>query len=100
MIRVSGTWRRLDTVQLEVAFAGHRELFARPGTIRFGEEPLEHIVPNGTIGDTALGSNVDLIFSRDPIIRQRRRKCSITRLESRRNPRHPMDASRDFVAAS
>jgi hypothetical protein len=63
--RVGSAWRHLDTVDLEVAFAGQEELFSRPGTDRFGEESIEKIVAGGTISNNALGSHIDLILSRD-----------------------------------
>src|SRR5689334_11376818 len=63
LIRVRSTWRRLDTVEFEVAFVGHEELFSRPGSDRFGEQPIEKLAPGGTIGNIMLGSSIDLIFS-------------------------------------
>jgi len=65
MLRVGGNFRHLDTVDLEVAFFGKQELFARTGEDRFGEEPIEKLVPAGTIGNSAMGSHIDLIFSQD-----------------------------------
>jgi hypothetical protein len=63
--RVRGTFQHLDTVELEVAFVGQQELFSRPGEDRFGEQPIEKMVSGGTIGNSALGSHIDVIFSRD-----------------------------------
>jgi hypothetical protein len=64
-IMVRNTWQYLDTVELEVAFAGQEELYSRPGSDRFGEQGVEQIAGGGTIGNGALGSHIDLIFSRD-----------------------------------
>jgi hypothetical protein len=63
ILRIRSTFQHLDTVELEVAFVGHQELFSRPGEDRFGE--LEKIVSSGTIGNSALGSHIDSVFSRD-----------------------------------
>jgi hypothetical protein len=63
--RVRGTFQHLDTVELEVAFVGQQELFSRPGEDKFGEQPIEKMVSGGTIGNSALGSHIDVIFSRD-----------------------------------
>jgi hypothetical protein len=65
MLGVGGNFRYLDTVDLEVAFFGKQELFARTGEDRFGEQPIEKLVPGGTIGNSAMGSHIDLIFSQD-----------------------------------
>lgn len=65
MVRTRSTWRRVDTVEFEVAYVGEEELFARPGSDRFGEEPVEKIAPGGTIGNIMLGSSIDILFSRD-----------------------------------
>lgn len=65
MLRVGANFRYLDTVDLEVAFFGKQELFARAGENRFGELPIEKLVPGGTFGSSAMGSHVDLIFSQD-----------------------------------
>jgi len=63
LLRRGSDFRRLDTIELEVAFVGQRELFSRPGTGQFGEQPIEKLVSGGTIGNTALGSHIDIIFS-------------------------------------
>jgi hypothetical protein len=63
--RVRGTFQHLDTVELEVAFVGQEELFARSGDDRFGEQPIDRLVSGGTIGNSALGSHIDFIFSRE-----------------------------------
>jgi len=61
--RTRSTFRHLDTLELEVAFVGHQELFSRPGEDKFGE--LEKIVSTGTFGNSALGSYIDSVLSRD-----------------------------------
>jgi hypothetical protein len=65
MFRIGSTWRHQDTVELEVAFVDQQELFSRPGENKFGEQPIERIVPAGTISNSALGSHIDIIFGRD-----------------------------------
>jgi hypothetical protein len=65
MLRVGGNLRYLDTVELEVGFFGKEELFARTGEDRFGEQPIEKLVPGGTFGTSAMGSHADLIFSQN-----------------------------------
>lgn len=62
--RSSGSLERLDTVELEVAFVGNRELFARPGATHFEERSITKLV-SGTIGNGAFGSHADSIFSGD-----------------------------------
>jgi hypothetical protein len=63
MIRVGSTWQHRDTVELEVAFAGHQELFAGPGSERFGEQPIDRFVSGGTFGNSPLGSHIESVFS-------------------------------------
>ena len=65
MRRVRSDFRPLDTVELEVAFVGRQELFARSGESKFGEQPIEAIVSGGTIGNRIMGSHVDLILNHD-----------------------------------
>src|SRR5262249_10954751 len=65
MLRRGSDFRRVDTVELEVAFIGRQELFSRPGTDRFGEQPIEQIASGGTVGTDAMGSHIDMIFSLD-----------------------------------
>jgi hypothetical protein len=65
MLRVRSDFRHLDTVELDVAFVGKQELFSRPGEDKFGEQPIEKLVAGGTIGNSALGSHIDVIFSQD-----------------------------------
>src|SRR5579862_9388923 len=38
---------RRDSVELDVAFVGARELFSRPGEAQFAEQPISEIVPHG-----------------------------------------------------
>jgi hypothetical protein len=63
LVRSGDSLRFVDQLEVEVAFEGTRELFSRPGSSRFGDESIEQIAGSGTIGNTALGSNVDSIFS-------------------------------------
>jgi len=53
---------RRDSVELDVAFVGDRELFSRPGEARFAEQPISEIVPHGMIGNDAFGSHDDDVF--------------------------------------
>ncbi len=54
-----------DSVELEVAFVGDRELFSRPGEAHFAEQPISQIVPNGMIGNDTFGSHDDDVFLGD-----------------------------------
>jgi hypothetical protein len=58
----TGHLRRYDTVELEVAFDGQNELFARPGDTHFQEQPITEMVRTGTISNGAFGSLVGSIF--------------------------------------
>jgi hypothetical protein len=49
-------------VEVEVAFIGNRELFARPGESNFVEESLSKLVPVGTVGTGNFGSHAHSIF--------------------------------------
>jgi hypothetical protein len=61
----SSSFGRRDSVELEVAFVGDRELFSRPGQAQFAEQPISQIVPDGMIGNDAFGSHDDDVFLRD-----------------------------------
>lgn len=63
MMRTRSTWQHLDTIDLDVVFTARGELFSRAGDQRFGEEPIEKLVSSGTIGNVAMGSNLDLLLS-------------------------------------
>jgi hypothetical protein len=54
-----------DQVELEVAFMGNREFFAKPGATRFEEQPIQKMVPGGTISTGAFGSSANALFSRE-----------------------------------
>ncbi|HLH42567.1 MAG TPA: hypothetical protein VKV74_06255 [Bryobacteraceae bacterium] len=56
---------RQDRVELEVAFVGHRELFARPGASSFEEESISKMVSTGTIGNGVFGVHAEAIFIGD-----------------------------------
>lgn len=58
----SGRLHQYDTVELEVAFIGQRELFARPGDTHFQEQPITEMVRTGTISNGVFGSLVASIF--------------------------------------
>jgi hypothetical protein len=65
MMMTRGRWQYVDSVDLEVAFVDDQELFSRPGENKFGQEPIEKMVSGGTIGNSALGSHLDVILSRN-----------------------------------
>jgi hypothetical protein len=52
-----------DTVELEVAFVGNRELFAHPGASSFEEHPIRALVSTGTIGTGAFAAHVKAVFT-------------------------------------
>jgi hypothetical protein len=51
-----------DQVEVEVAFLGGRELFARPGDSRFQEQSITQLVSSGTISSGVFGSHAGSIF--------------------------------------
>jgi hypothetical protein len=55
----------LDTVEVEVAFVGNRELFARPAATKFEDQSITKIISNGTIGNGAFGAHAEAIFTGD-----------------------------------
>jgi hypothetical protein len=59
----SGQLNHLDTVEVEVAFVGNRELFASAPDGRFEEQSITKIIPNGTIGNGTFGSHVAALFT-------------------------------------
>jgi hypothetical protein len=52
-----------DTVELEVAYVGNRELFARPAEGQFAEQAISKYVSSGTIGNGAFGIHAAAIFA-------------------------------------
>jgi hypothetical protein len=63
LVRRGNTWIRRDVVEIEVAFIGHEEFFARSGEDHFDEKIIDRVVPDGTIGNGAFGSVVQVVFS-------------------------------------
>ncbi len=61
----SSSLNRRDSVELDVAFVGDRELFSRPGDAQFAERPIGQIVPHGMIGNDTFGSHDDDVFLGD-----------------------------------
>ena len=59
----TGSFQHLDRVELEVAFTGHGELFAKTADAQFEEQPVFNMVPAGTIASSPMGSHVDGIFA-------------------------------------
>jgi len=64
----SGSFDHRDQVELEVAFMGNREFFAQPGAEHFEEQPIQKMVPAGTISTGAFGSSANALFSREGAI--------------------------------
>jgi len=65
LIQHGGRFTHTDTVEIEVAFIGHQEFFARSGEDRFDERQIDRVVPHGTIGNGSFGSAVQVVFSPD-----------------------------------
>ncbi len=63
LVRHGAAWTRDDTVEIEVAFIGHEEFFARSGDDHFEERIIDRVVPHGTIGNGAFGSVVKILFT-------------------------------------
>ena len=61
----SSSFDHRDQVELEVAFMGNREFFAQPGATHFEEQPIQKMVPGGTISTGAFGSSANALFSRE-----------------------------------
>src|SRR3974390_2233934 len=61
----SGSLNHLDTVELEVAFVGKRELFARTPDARFEDQSITKIISSGTIGNGSFGAHAAAVFSGD-----------------------------------
>jgi hypothetical protein len=61
----SGTLNHLDTVELEVAFLGRRELFARTPEDRFEEQSITRVISSGTIGNGSFGAHAAAVFTGD-----------------------------------
>ena len=57
--------RQYDRVEVEVAFVGQRELFARPGDAHFQEQPITEMVRTGLIGNGTFGSITANVFLGD-----------------------------------
>jgi hypothetical protein len=63
----SSSFDRRDSVELDVAFVGERELFSRPGEAQFAEQPISQLVPHGMIGNDTFGSHDDDVFLGDGV---------------------------------
>lgn len=59
----SGALTHLDTVELEVAFVGRRELFARTPDAKFEDQSITKIISSGTIGNGSFGAHAAAVFS-------------------------------------
>lgn len=58
-------WTQMDTLRLDVAMVGRKELYARAGAARFQDQPLSEMVRRGTISTGQLGLLADHVF-KDP----------------------------------
>lgn len=59
----SGRFERIDTLRLEVAFSGGKEMYAWPGASRFDERELADMVSNaGAIGTGDFASHVQSVL--------------------------------------
>lgn len=61
LVRHGDTWNQQDRVDIEVAFIGQEELFARPGENRFTERVIDRVVQHGTVGNGAFGTLIQII---------------------------------------
>jgi hypothetical protein len=52
-----------DTIELEVAYVGNRELFAQPGASHFEEGSITRFASVGTIGNGAFGGHAQAVFA-------------------------------------
>jgi hypothetical protein len=57
--------RKLDTIRVEVAFIGNRELYSWPGEGKFSDAPLTIMVEQGLIGDGTFAAQARNIFVGD-----------------------------------
>lgn len=62
-VRMGTNWSYQDTVELEVAFTGRKEIFLQPGTNHFEEQSFEKAAQGGTLSSRVLGADIDAIFS-------------------------------------
>lgn len=61
----SPSLQHVDRVELEVAFSGAAEMFAKSSEASFQNRPIQDVVPSGTIASAPLGSYVDSMVSND-----------------------------------
>jgi hypothetical protein len=59
---VNSGLRQRDRVELEVAFIGQEELFARPGDKQIQESSIAKLVPTGAVGNGLFGAHAENIF--------------------------------------
>jgi|SRR5579871_820243 len=57
-----------DVVRLEVAYLDGTEMYAWPGSLRFGEQTIEELVPAGAIGTGNFGALAKAVFSSDAAV--------------------------------
>ena len=54
--------RKLDTIRVEVAYVGGKELYSWPGENQFSEKPLSSMISNGMVGDGAFAVHAHNLF--------------------------------------
>ncbi len=57
--------RKVDTVIVEVAYIGNREMYAWPGEGKFSDTPLTSMMAQGMIGDGTFAAQAQNVFARD-----------------------------------
>ncbi|MEO8662685.1 MAG: hypothetical protein ABI693_29765, partial [Bryobacteraceae bacterium] len=62
-LKPSKRWQLVDTVRLEVALAGGKELFAWPGERKFEERELSEMVTGGAIGNGNFALHAKAVFT-------------------------------------
>jgi len=63
LLRRGNTWNQRDRVEVEVAFIGQEELFARPGENHFTERIIDRVIQHGTVGNGTFGTLIQIITS-------------------------------------
>jgi len=63
LVRHGDTWNQQDRVEIEVAFIGQEELFARPGENHFTDRVIDRVIQHGTVGNGAFGTLIQIITS-------------------------------------
>jgi hypothetical protein len=94
----SRRFRVRDTLRLEVAFVGGKELYAWPGASRFEERSIDEFVGGGAIGTGDFALHASAIFrSKEPIFTGCREDSSQPRKAIRCDFRVPRSQSRYVI---